>query len=218
MNTYVLVNILGGLLIATSLLVVLSKTPRRAAFIYAAQSLILVLLLVALGFVTGSQVLFTWAVTAFVTKALLVPGIMLFAMKKIGPAANQTVPSAISPVVAILIVAAELFLCYIAVNGISLPTAVEVKPALAVSLAHFFIGLTCIITQRNILKQVFGYCLMENGSHVTLALLAPQAPELVEIGIATDAIFAVVIMAIVAVRIHKKINTLDANDLTELKG
>lgn len=218
MNTYVLVNILGGLLIATSLLVVLSKTPRRAAFIYAAQSLILVLLLVALGFVTGSQVLFTWAVTAFVTKALLVPGIMLFALKKIGPAANQTVPSAISPVVAILIVAAELFLCYIAVNGISLPTAVEVKPALAVSLAHFFIGLTCIITQRNILKQVFGYCLMENGSHVTLALLAPQAPELVEIGIATDAIFAVVIMAIVAVRIHKKINTLDANDLTELKG
>ena len=218
MNTYVLVNILGGLLIATSLLVVLSKTPRRAAFIYAAQSLILVLLLVALGFVTGSQVLFTWAVTAFVTKALLVPGIMLFALKKIGSAANQTVPSAISLVVAILIVAAELFLCYIAVNGISLPTAVEVKPALAVSLAHFFIGLTCIITQRNILKQVFGYCLMENGSHVTLALLAPQAPELVEIGIATDAIFAVVIMAIVAVRIHKKINTLDANDLTELKG
>jgi hydrogenase-4 component E len=218
MNSYVLVNILGGLLIATSLLVVLSKTPRRAAFIYAAQSLVLVLLLASLGFVTNSQVLFTWAATAFVTKVLFVPGIMLFALKKIGPAANQVVPSAVSPVVAILIVAAELFLCYIAVNGITLPTAVEVKPALAVSLAHFFIGLTCIITQRNILKQVFGYCLMENGSHVTLALLAPMAPELVEIGIATDAIFAVVIMAIVAVRIHKKTNTLDANDLTELKG
>ena len=218
MTDYAIVNILGGLLIATSLLVVLSKTPRKAAFIYAAQSLILVLLLVALGIVTGSQVLFTWAASAFVTKVLFAPGIMLFAIKKIGPAADKPVPSAINPVVVILIVALELFLCYVAVNGIALPTAIEVKPALAVSLAHFFIGLTCIITQRSILKQVFGYCLMENGSHVTLALLAPQAPELVEIGIATDAIFAVVIMAIVAVRIHKKNNTLDANDLKELKG
>lgn len=44
------------------------------------------------------------------------------------------------------------------------------------------IGLLCIVTQRNILKQVFGYCLMENGAHLTLALLAPRAPELVEIG------------------------------------
>ena len=31
---------------------------------------------------------------------------------------------------------------------------------------------------------------------MTLALLAPQAPELVEIGIATDAIFAVIILAV----------------------
>ena len=37
---------------------------------------------------------------------------------------------------------------------------------------------------------------MENGSHLTLALLANKAPELVEIGIATDAIFAVIIMVV----------------------
>lgn len=59
---------------------------------------------------------------------------------------------------------------------------------------------------------------MENGSHVTLALLAPQAPELVEVGIATDAIFAVVIMAVVALRIYRKTQSLDADELMELKG
>ena len=118
----------------------------------------------------------------------------------------------------IVLVAIELLVCFIAVMGIQLPTAAEVKPALAVSLAHFFIGLTCIITQRNILKQMFGYCLMENGSHVTLALLAPQAPELVEVGIATDAIFAIIIMAIVAMRIYTCTHTLNADELSELKG
>jgi hydrogenase-4 component E len=218
MTSYIMVNILGGLLIATSLLVVLSKTPQRTTLIYSLQSIVLVLLLVALGITTGSRELFTWAATAFITKAVLVPSIMLFALKKIGTGTQQTIPSAISPVVAIILVAIELFVCFIAINGIELPTAQEVKPALAVSLAHFFVGLTCIITQRNILKQVFGYCLMENGSHVTLALLAPEAPGLVEIGIATDAIFAVVIMAIIAVRIHRVVKSLDADDLRELKG
>ena len=92
------------------------------------------------------------------------------------------------------------------------------RQALAISFAHFFVGLTCIISQRNILKQIFGYCLMENGSHVTLALLAPTAPEIIEIGIATDAIFAVIIMSAVVVRIWNDTKSLDSHDLTELKG
>ena len=86
------------------------------------------------------------------------------------------------------------------------------------SLAHFFVGLTCIVIQRSIFKQIFGYCLMENGSHVTLALLAPQAPELVEIGVATDAIFAVIILAVLVWRMARYAHTLDAGDLCELKG
>ena len=59
---------------------------------------------------------------------------------------------------------------------------------------------------------------MENGAHVTLALLAPQAPELVEIGITTDALFAVIILLVVAGRVYKQFNSLDADKLTELKG
>ena len=59
---------------------------------------------------------------------------------------------------------------------------------------------------------------MENGSHVTLALLAPTAPEIVETGIATDAIFAVIIMSVVVLKIWKKYQSLDSRDLNELKG
>ena len=59
---------------------------------------------------------------------------------------------------------------------------------------------------------------MENGSHVTLALLAPTAPEIIEIGIATDAIFAVIVMTILARKILRTHGTLDVNNLTALKG
>ncbi|MDO4590064.1 MAG: hydrogenase 4 membrane subunit [Slackia sp.] len=217
MTGFALVNMLGGALILTSLLVVLSRTPRRAAYLYAVQSLVLISLFVALGAATGSTELYTWAVTGFITKVLVVPAVILYACKKMGDAGADLTPR-LTPVKAIAIIAAEVFVCFVVVQGIELPTAAEVKPALAISLAHFFIGLTCIVTQRNIVKQIFGYCLMENGSHVTLALLAPQAPELVEVGIATDAFFAVIIMAVVAMRIYRYAHTLDAEELMELKG
>ena len=59
---------------------------------------------------------------------------------------------------------------------------------------------------------------MENGSHVTLALLAPTAPEIVETGIATDAIFAVIIMSVVVLKIWRTYQSLDSHDLPDLKG
>ena len=80
------------------------------------------------------------------------------------------------------------------------------------------IGVMCIVVQRNIIKQIFGYCLMENGAHMTLALLANQAPHLVEIGISTDAIFAGIIMVYMVRRIFTTMNTLRAHDLSALKG
>jgi hydrogenase-4 component E len=217
MDTYLVVNILAGLLIITSLLVVLVKSARTTALFYALQSLVLVSTFLALSYATGSEELLTWAATAFATKVVLTPMIMLIALRKISDPTGG-LPRGLSPIFYLGLVALELFLCFLAVGGIELPASAEVKPALAISLAHFFAGLTCIITQRNIYKQVFGYCLMENGSHLTLALLAPSAPSLVEIGIATDAIFAVVIMAIIVTRIYRATGSLDADKLKQLKG
>ena len=183
---YSIVNILGGLLIVTSTMVVVSKNIKHANSWYAVQSLVLVGLLATLGVTTGEQELLMWAGSAFITKVVLVPYILNRAYKKMGEPSDASLEVA--------------------------------TPALAISFAHFFVGLTCIISQRNIMKQIFGYCLMENGSHVTLALLAPTAPEIIEIGIATDAIFAVIIMSIVVRRIWDDSHSLDARDLSELRG
>ncbi|HIB6835081.1 TPA: hydrogenase 4 membrane subunit, partial [Escherichia coli] len=51
-----------------------------------------------------------------------------------------------------------------------------------------------------------------------LALLAFRAPELVEVGIATDAIFAVIVMTLMARKIYRTLHTLDVKQLTALKG
>lgn len=169
---YSLVNILGGLLIVTSTMVVVSKTIPSAIKWYAIQSVVLVGVLLTLGLTTGATELLMWAASAFVTKVILVPFILNRAYKKMGSPADSTLTSSIKPAWTIILTGLEVAICFAVVTRLSLPTAEVATPALAISFAHFFVGLTCIISQRNILKQIFGYCLMENGSHVTVALLA----------------------------------------------
>ena len=215
---YQLVNLLGGLLIVTSTMVVVCKSLKNSIRWYAMQSLVLVGVLATLGVTTGASELITWAVSAFVTKVVAVPLILSFAYKKMGEPSDASVTRSVKPAWTICLIAIEVAICFAVVTQIKLPTAEVATPALAISFAHFFVGLSCIITQRNIMKQIFGYCLMENGSHVTLALLAPTAPEIIEIGIATDAIFAVIIMSIVVRRIWDDSHSLDSHDLSELRG
>ncbi len=215
-----IVNSLAVVLIVTSLLVVEAGDPRRAARLYSLQSLVLVLIFLALAMFMQAQTLYIWALTALATKVLLVPYIMIRALKKIGDPGGGTAPGAalLSPAVSLLVAAAFIALAFAIVTPFQMQAVIQLKPALAVSIALFLLGLLCILTQRNAMKQILGYCLMENGAHLTLAFMAFNAPETVEIGILTDAVFAVIIMSLIAVRLFSVAGTLDTDTLTSLKG
>jgi hydrogenase-4 component E len=216
MSSVTLVNSLAGLLILTSLLVIEVKQPRWSAIIYGLQSLVLVGIFVALAYATGAKELYLWAASAFVMKVLLVPWILYRALSRVGD--TEKPRNTLGLTLSFVLAAIAIAISFLVVNQIKLQAAEPFKPALAISMAHFFFGELCILTQRNLFKQVLGFCLMENGSHLTLALLAFSAPELVEIGIATDALFGVIVMVVLGNQIYKTLHTLDTSDLRTLKG
>jgi hydrogenase-4 component E len=210
------INTLSGLLLLTSLLVIETRNPRQSALLYSFQSLVLVVIFVALGIYRGAPQLYVWAASAFVTKSILVPLILYRALSRVEGA--PTPPRTISAPVSVMLAALAVVVSFTVVSQIELQSAADFIPALAISVAHFFFGQLCIVTQRNIFKQILGFCLMENGSHLTLALLAFRAPELVEFGIATDAVFAVIVLVLLAGQIHRTLHTLDSAELNVLKG
>jgi len=216
MSNVALVNSLTGLLILTSLLVIEVKRPRWSALMYSLQSLVLVIIFLVLAYTNEAEQLYLWVISAFITKVVLVPWLLYGALTRVGDPEKPR--NVIGTTLSFFIAAIALTVSFVVVNQIHLKAAEPFKPALAVSMAHFFFGVLCILTQRNLFKQVLGFCLMENGSHLTLALLAYNAPEIVEIGIATDAVFAVVIMIVLGQQIYKSLGTLDTSDLSTLKG
>lgn len=209
------INALTVLLILTSMLVVETKRLRLAAYMYSIQSLVLVSIFLSLAVFMHAEPLYIWSVTAFITKTILVPYLIIRTLKKVGEQEEgKSLKTTTSVFLAVLLVA----LSFVVVGSFQVYAALKIKIALAVSIAHFLLGLLCMLTRRNALKQILGYCLMENGSHLTLALMAYNAPETVEIGILTDAVFAVLIMLVIAKRLSKGFGTLDTGKHTLLKG
>ena len=172
MTGSMIVNNLAGLMMLTSLFVISVKSYRLSCGFYACQSLVLVSIFATLSCLFAAEQLLIWSASAFITKVLLVPLIMTYAARNI----PQNIPekALFGPAMMALLAALIVLLCAFVVQPVKLPMATGLKPALAVALGHFLLGLLCIVSQRNILRQIFGYCLMENGSHLVLALLALQ--------------------------------------------
>ncbi len=167
MTGSMIVNNLAGLMMLTSLFVISVKSYRLSCGFYACQSLVLVSIFATLSCLFAAEQLLIWSASAFITKVLLVPLIMTYAARNI----PQNIPekALFGPAMMALLAALIVLLCAFVVQPVKLPMATGLKPALAVALGHFLLGLLCIVSQRNILRQIFGYCLMENGSHLVLA-------------------------------------------------
>ena len=212
-----LLTILSVCMILTSLAVFGLRNYKVSIFVYSAQTSLLVLIFLTLAVTYNAFQLFTWAIIAFITKVILVPYIIFRLIKKLG------VISEIEPV-------AGFFVSPIIAMGFSLATAMSIYPIylkfslikesipLIASITVFMMGIFGFILRKSVIKQILAFCMFENGIHLSLALMAYNSPEIVEIGVLTDAIFAVLIMSILASRFYKYFNSLDVSKANTLKG
>ncbi|NPA05474.1 MAG: hydrogenase 4 membrane subunit [Crenarchaeota archaeon] len=207
------VSILSLVMLMTALRITTERRLDRAAKIYALQSFMLVLIFLVMG-IFVDHLFLVWSLSGFITKTILVPYILLWALRRIGVKydAKPLVPVTLEWVLAGLSIGLSFALAAGIVAG-----SMGVLIPLAVSLSLFLIGLLQILTRRSTVKQILGLCHFENSSHLTLAFMAPRLPETVEIGMATDVILLVFFGSILTMMVYKQFKTLDTSIMTELK-
>jgi hydrogenase-4 component E len=207
---------LSFLLAVLSFIVIETRALKRATHIYAFQTLTLVFIFLALALEHSIGVLYIWAGTAFLTKVLLVPFLILKIIKKTGVKHEEApfgglfhpfISLGVSIVVAILL--EPIFIKF---------SLLKLQIPIIVSIFVFMMGILGLVFRKSAVKQILAYCLFENGVHLTLALTAYNAPETIEIGILTDAIFSVIIMGALAMRFFNHFGSLDTSQANELKG
>lgn len=204
-------------MIVTSLAVFGLRNLKLSIGIYAIQTLLLVSIFFMLYSNFNAPQLRIWAIVAFFTKVIFVPGILFWLVKKLDVISEDEPVGGffVSPVIAM---------------GFSLAIAMTINPillqfsliqeriVLIAAVTVFMMGIFGFMLRNSFIKQILAYCLFENGIHLSLALMAYNSHELVELGILTDAIFAVIIMSILAVRFYKAYDGLDTSKASNLRG
>ena len=210
-------DILAICMIVTSLAVFGLRSLKLSIIAYAIETLLLVSIFFLLSEKFNAEQLKTWAIVAFFTKVLFVPGILFWLIKKLGVVSEDEPVGGffVSPVIAM---------------GFSLALSMSIHPIfLKFSLIKeeimliaagtvFMMGIFGFMLRNSFEKQILAYCLFENGIHLSLALMAYNSHELVELGILTDAIFAVIIMSVLAIRFYKAYDSLDTSKASNLRG
>ncbi|ALF48240.1 hydrogenase 4 membrane subunit [Campylobacter concisus] len=210
-------DILAICMIVTSLAVFGLRNLKLSIIAYAVETLLLVSIFFLLSEKFNAEQLTTWAIVAFFTKVIFVPAILFWLVKKLGVVSEDEPVGGffVSPVIAM---------------GFSLALSMSIHPIfLKFSLIKeeimliaagtvFMMGIFGFMLRNSFIKQILAYCLFENGIHLSLALMAYNSHELVELGILTDAIFAVIIMSILAIRFYKAYDSLDTSKASNLRG
>ena len=211
------IDILAVCMIITSLAVFGLRNLKFSVGAYALQTLLLVSIFFMLYSNFNAPQLRTWAVVAFVTKVIFVPAILCYLIKKLGVISEDEPVGGffVSPVIAMGFSLAIAM----SINPILLEfSLIQEKIALVAAVTVFMMGIFGFMLRNSFIKQILAYCLFENGIHLSLALMAYNSHELVELGILTDAIFAVIIMSVLAVRFYKAYDGLDTSKASNLKG
>ena len=210
-------DILAICMIVTSLAVFGLRSLKLSIIAYAIETLLLVSIFFLLSEKFNAEQLTTWAIVAFFTKVIFVPAILFWLIKKLDVVSEDEPVGGffVSPVIAM---------------GFSLALSMSIHPVfLKFSLIKeeimliaagtvFMMGIFGFMLRNSFIKQILAYCLFENGIHLSLALMAYNSHELVELGILTDAIFAVIIMSVLAIRFYKAYDSLDTSKASNLRG
>ena len=201
-------------LVVTLLLVWRQSWPGRLR-LFVAQSLLLAFLAATIGWFAWKPPLLVVSVVFVVLKAWIIPRI-LWRMASGTPV--RPLPPGHSSGVALLVAGALVVAAYVIILPITATATLPTADAIPLAFAMALIGLFVCVTGRDVLSQVLGFLVFENGIF-GLALLATYGlPGLVEAGVFLDVLVIVLLMEGVVMQIRREHDSIDVDRLRELRG
>ncbi|WP_206811307.1 hydrogenase [Paradesulfitobacterium ferrireducens] len=210
------VNFLITLILGTCFAVLGSRRMETVIKLAVAQALLLAGLSIVLGWATGIGEMYVAALLTLAVKAGVIPYILTKVVRGVG--VSREVNSYVSLKMSFLIAGALVIVSYLATGQIVGRGSGLVHEALPAAVAMILMGLFVIMTRKLAVMQITGFLLMENG--ISLAGLGTTngMPLVVELGIFLDILIGVLIMGVLAFRINRTFDTLDTENLRNLRG
>ena len=210
-----LIDVLGALLLFSTLLILASGQLFRAIYAVAMQSVFLGIAGAVLGAATGNPDLWVIAGITIVVKAILLPWLLIWVVRRIQ--IPREIESVI-PINATLALAAGIVVLAFRLSASLGPVRQAITGnALPVGIALILLGVLVMAARRTALVQMVGLFASENGIFFTAMAVSQGMPLIIEIGIILDVVLGALVMGILLLRVRSSVDT-DIADLENLRG
>jgi hydrogenase-4 component E len=210
-----LIDVLGGLLLVTMLLILAAGQLLRAIYAVAAQAVFLGIAGAVLAAATGNADLWIIAGITIVAKAIVLPWLLIRVVRRvqISREIEPVIPTAVT-----LVIAAGIVVLAFHLDASLGPMRHTITGnALPVGLTLILIGVLVMASRRKALTQMVGLFASENGIFFTAMAVSQGMPLIIEIGVILDVVLGALVMGILVLRVRSSVDT-DIADLESLKG
>jgi hydrogenase-4 component E len=210
-----LTNFLAFLGLLTTLLMVWRQSRPARVRLLAAQSVLLAAQAVTIAAFTGRKGLLVVAVALVVVKAVWIPR----ALARMGAGAPpRPVAPGRSAGVRLLLAGALVVGAYALMLPVTATSALPTRGGIPLAFAMALVGLYTCVIGRDVVGQILGFLMFENGIFALGLLAAYGLPGLVEAGVFLDVLVVVLVAEGLVMQIRHEHATLDVDPLRELRG
>ncbi len=209
------IDVLGGLLLFTMLLILAAGQVFRAIYAVAAQAVFLGVAGGVLAAATGNVDLWVIAGITIVAKAVLLPWLLIGVVRRV-QIAREIEP--VIPTHVTLTLAAGIVVLAFHLNASLGPVRQAITGnALPVGVTLILIGVLVMASRRKALVQMVGLFASENGIFFTAMAVSQGMPLIIEIGVILDVVLGALVMGILVLRVRSSVDA-DIADLESLRG
>jgi hydrogenase-4 component E len=210
-----IIDDLGALLLFTMILILAAGQIYRAIYAVAAQSFLIAIAGAVLAMATGNRDLWVIAGITLTVKTIVLPWVLHWVVRRMNVRreVDPIIPIAGTLALAMMVVVMSFHLSATlgpvnqAITGNALP----------VGIALTLLGVLVMATGNAALTQMVGLFASENGIFFTAMAVTQGMPFIIEIGVILDVILAVLVMAIMVLRVRSTVDA-DIANLDRLRG
>lgn len=211
------IDILIGLILVTPFLVIGSRRLVFCVKVIAFQAVLLTSLSLVIAFFTRQSEIYMVAGLTFIVKVLLIPSLLYWVIRKVN-VKKDIAMDFIGTKFSLIAAGTLVILSFVITPQTLNPSNSMFDNVLPVAISLLFLGLFEIITRKQALMQVIGILMMENGLYLVGVGTTHGMPLVVELGVFLDVLIGALIMGVLTFKINKIFDSIDTNQLKNLKG
>jgi hydrogenase-4 component E len=179
------------------------------------QSAVLAAIFVLIGYFGHDAELYFVALFFIILKVFILPRYLEQMEKRFG-GERESQPY-VNIATSLILAGLLVLLAYAITRPLVLVSTLPTRGGLPLAMGLIFVGLFVVVTRKKALTQIVGFLVLENGIALLAALGTFGIPLIVELGVFLDVLMGFLVMQVFVYQIHGTFESIDVDQLNELK-